>query len=206
MIRHLKEDRVLDPKARKSMLLLTIVLVAGLMPVAYPQSLADLAKKEQERRRAITNVRVITVEEAERFITEPAVTAPADDRPGSREYSEETANEVETRDQKEKAKEPMDFWGRPESYWRKTMSGARQRVKDLENKRNVLILKQNRLQNDFYREDDGFKREKIQREIQKMLYEQDLNTENLKKAEDALDDLKKEGRKSGALPGWLSGR
>ena len=84
------------------------------------------------------------------------------------------------------------------------MSEARQRVKDLENEKNVLILKQNRLENGFYREDNGFKREGIQREIQKTFYEQDLNRENLRKARDALEDLLKEARKSGALPGWIS--
>lgn len=205
-----REDWRGGPQVRKSILLLPIVpvLMAGLMPVAYPQSLADLANKERERREAITDVRVITAEEAEKFITEPAVAASADDGPGSPGNSEEAAGEAKSGGQREKTApdEPLDFFGRPESYWRKAMSDARQRIKDLENERNVLALKQNRLQNEFYREDDGFQREKIQREMQKTFYEQDLNKENLKEAGDALDDLKKEARKSGALPGWISGK
>ncbi len=162
---------------------------------AHPQSLADLAEKEKLHRMRITHSRVITAEEAAKYITETGVSDPADDRPT------DTA-----RPEKADSGEPVDFLGRPESYWRKTMSEARQRVKELETEKNALILKQNRLENEFHREDNGFKRKEIQREIQKMLYEQDLNERNLGKARDALEDLEKEARKSGALPGWISGK
>jgi hypothetical protein len=86
------------------------------------------------------------------------------------------------------------------------MADARQKVKDLENEQNVLTLKQADLQFQFFREDDGYKREGIQRDIQKTYYEQDLNKENLTKAKEALEDLEKEARKSGALPGWIESR
>jgi hypothetical protein len=64
-------------------------------------------------------------------------------------------------------------------------------------------LKLNDLQNSFYKENDGFKQQEIQREIQKTLYEQDQNKENLVKAKSAVTDLEQEARKSGALPGWI---
>jgi hypothetical protein len=83
------------------------------------------------------------------------------------------------------------------------MTAARQKIKDLENEANVIVLKISDLQNQFYSIDDGFKREGIQREIQKGFYEQDKNKEDLAKARDALQDLEKEARKNGALPGWL---
>ena len=69
------------------------------------------------------------------------------------------------------------------------MADARKRVKDLENESNVLVLKLNDLQNRFYKESDGFKQQEIQREIQKTLYEQDLNKENLAKAKTDVVDL-----------------
>jgi hypothetical protein len=83
------------------------------------------------------------------------------------------------------------------------MAEARQKVKDLENEANVIILKISSLQTQFYSESDGFKREGIGREIQKCFYEQDRNKEELAKAKDILQDLEKEARKSGALPGWI---
>ena len=84
------------------------------------------------------------------------------------------------------------------------MADARQNVKDLTNEANVIVLKIADLQNKFYSMDDGFKREGLQREIQKSYYEQDLNKQNLEKAKSELQDLENEARKSGALPGWLA--
>jgi hypothetical protein len=158
----------------------------------HSQSLADLAEKEKLHRMQITNARVITVEEAAKYITEPGAPDSVGDRPTDKDTTEKVDFD-----------EPVDFLGRPESYWRKTMSEARQKVKELETEKNALILKQNRLESEFHREDNGFRRKEIQKEIQKMLYEQDQNRRNLDKAEDALKDLEKEARKSGALPGWI---
>jgi hypothetical protein len=178
-----------------------IILFLGSAFIVHAQSLADLAKKEKERRSKITKARVITVEEAAKYITEPN---PSAARKNSAEKAGESETEVKT--ERPDLDEPVDFQGRPESYWRQTMAEARQKVQDLENEKNVLILKQNRLENEFHSEDNGFRREAIQREIQKTFYEQDLNKENLEKAKAALEDLEQEARKSGALPGWISGK
>jgi len=186
-------------------LLITIVLTA-LVTVVFPQSLAELAEMEKKRREEIKNgIKVITNADAAKYKSGPVTTFSS---------SSKTAPQVEIKAESEKvegganaakaeADEPVDFQGRPESYWRKTMAEARQRVKELENEAEVIILKLNDLQNQFYREDDGFKREAIQREIQKTIYEQDKNKEELAKAKNELLDLEKEARKSGALPGWL---
>lgn len=190
----------------KSAMVLQIALFLAPAFLAHSQSLADLAKKEKERRSKITDARVITAEEAAKYIT----TRDTGKSAGSGQTAEEQLDKTESDGEKKApAKnthpdEPVDFLGRPESYWRRTMSEARQRVKELENEKNVLMLKQNRLENEFYSQDNGFTRESIQREIQKTFYEQDLNRENLEKARTALEDLEKEARKSGALPGWIS--
>ena len=181
---------------KKIVIFWLVVLFVPQESVTHSQSLAELAQKEKLRRSKITNARVITAEEAAKYITQSLdVHIAAKD--GQAEKAQTETVEPD---------EPVDFMGRPESYWRKTMSEARQRVRNLENEKNALILKQSRLENEFHREDNGFRREKIQREIQKTFYEQDLNKENLEKAKDALDDLKKEARKSGALPGWISAK
>ena len=86
------------------------------------------------------------------------------------------------------------------------MSDARQKVKELKNEANALTLKLAGLQTRFYRESDGFKQQQIQREIQKTIYEQDVNQENLARAQTRLRELDTEARKSGALPGWLTAR
>jgi hypothetical protein len=172
-----------------------VALSLALAVALQAQSLGDLAKKEKERREAIGQVRVITGEEAARYSTgqaeEPAA---AESMPPA---EKETAAGAADPD------EPVDFEGRPESFWRKTMAEARLAVKDLERERDTLVLKINQLQDQFYKQSDGFHREDIQRELQKSYYLQDLNKENLAKARDALADLEKEARRSGALPGWI---
>jgi hypothetical protein len=193
---------------RKFAALLPIVFLVMFVSTAYTQSLADLANEEKERRQEIKNDKVITEEEAAKYRSGSKSSASTPGQPSGKEESGEKSSETATRAPSEKPQsdEPLDFQGRPESFWRKTMTEARERVKTLENETKVLVLKQNDLQMQFYREDDGFKREGIQREIQKTFYEQDLNKENLAKAKNALQDLENEARKSGALPGWLEAK
>jgi hypothetical protein len=181
---------------------------------AYSQSLADLARKEKERRQAVKTVaKVITNERGTKYDRAPIITgkpSPVADKTSVDKTAgdvEKTAGEGEAgaaaAQDKALVDEPVDFQGRPESFWKQTFADARQKVQDLENESNVLILKFNDLQNRFYREDNGFKQQEIQREMQKTIYEQDKNKENLAKARTALADLETEARKSGALPGWI---
>ena len=179
---------------------LPVALLLVLAPAARSQSLADLAQKEKDRRAEITtDSKLITNEDASKYGGGTITTGEIPEK-----TSPEKKDQTESaKGNKENADEPVDFEGRPESYWRQTMADARQKVKELENEANVLTLKLASLQNQFYAEDNGFKREGIQREIQKTFYEQDLNKENLAKAKDGLQDLEKEAKKSGALPGWI---
>jgi hypothetical protein len=192
---------------------LTGLFLLAIASFGYSQSLADLAKKEKDRRQAVkTETKVITNDQVAKYTGTGVMTvtppqASAADRTGV----EKPAGEGETKPETEAgaakttppSDEPTDFKGRPESYWKQTFADARQKVKDLENESNVLILKLNDLHNRFYRESDGFKQQDIQRQIQKAIYEQDLNKEKLAKAKADLVDLEQEARKSGALPGWI---
>ena len=191
---------------------ITGLLVAALASFAYSQSLAELAKKEKERREAVKGeTKVITAEQAAKYQTSPVTTTTQPsgavaEKPGAEKTAagaEKPAEGPTAAKEKPATDEPLDFQGRPESYWKQTFADARQKVKELENESNVIILKLNDLQNRFYREDSGYKQQEIQREIQKTIYEQDLNKEKLSLAKEALIDLEKEARKSGALPGWI---
>lgn len=182
-------------------------LVIAISSAAYSQSLADLAKQEKERREKISTApKVITNEDSAKYQDGPVTTSTPTSQPPQKADAEKKEGGTETSSQtpKPNSDEPVDFQGRPESFWRQTMADARKKVKDLENEANVLTLKLNDLQNQFYRESDGFKREGIQREMQKTYYEQDLNKEKLANAKSILLDLEKEARKSGALPGWIA--
>jgi hypothetical protein len=186
---------------------LPIVLFVVFVSMAYSQSLGDLAKKEKERRASVKNDRVITDEEFAKYKSNSETAKDASDKaPAKSDDQKSKENKADNVAKKENApedEEAVDFQGRPESYWRKTMSDTYENVSRLENEANVLVLKLNGLQDQFYKEADGYRRETVQREIQKTYYEQDLNKQNLEKAKAALQDLENEARKSGALPGWI---
>jgi hypothetical protein len=187
---------------RKFSMLLPVFLFA-FISASYAQSLADLAKQEKERRREVKENRVITNDDVAKFKSESQTPAAQAEQSAARPEKVEGVEAGKPKTDNADPDEPTDFQGRTESYWRKTMAEARQKVKDLTNESNAIVLKINDLQNKFYSMDDRVKREDLQREVQKSIYEQDLNKQNLEKAKSALQDLENEARKSGALPGWL---
>ncbi len=178
-------------------------------PQTQTQSLAELAKKEKERREKLAVTKPITNEDAAKYSNATLATPSSSDtekKTVDQGEAQPKSEKSETTTKSEKSDEPVDFEGRTESFWRQTFADARQKVKSLEDESNVLVLKMNDLYNQFYREADGFKQQSIQRDIQKTIYEQDRNKEELKKAKDSLQDLEKEARKSGALPGWIAAK
>lgn len=186
----------------KKIVLLLPVLFFIVISTASAQSLADLAKKEKERREAIKGEVKVIREENPAPSPEPPTTVAAV-KPETEKKDEAHATKPSSQSDKSDPDEPVDFEGRPESYWRTTMSEARKKVTDLEAEGTVLTLRMAELQTKFTNMDDGFAREPVQRDIQKTIYEQDVNKANLEKAKTALQDLEKEARKSGALPGWI---
>ena len=163
------------------------------------QSLGDLGKRERERREKIKGEsKPITNGDTQKY-KGGAITTTS----GSRAPVSPPGN-VKSSPARDEAGEPVDLLGRPESFWRRTLGEQRREVKELNHEANALTLKLAALQTRFYREADGFKQQQIQREIQKTIYEQDLNKENLARAQTRLLELEKEARESGALPGWLT--
>ncbi|PYV04957.1 MAG: hypothetical protein DMG10_06440 [Acidobacteria bacterium] len=190
--------------------------IVAMAVLGYGQSLGDVAKKEKERREKMkAGSRVITNDDTVKYANGPVTTTtppapPAGAPAAAKEKAEPAKPAGETPNAgagaKPKPDEATDFQGRPESFWRQTFADARQKVKELENKENVLVLKVNDLQNRFFRTDDGFQRQAIQAELQKTFTERDQTSADLAKAKAQLDDLEKEARKSGALPGWIAAK
>ena len=200
-----REERERGVRMKRIAVLLPLALFIAIVSAAHSQSLADIAKKEKERRDEVKNAKVITEEEASKYRSQAPADAAAPDQASTAASSEKKEGDIGTKPEagKQDSNEPTDFQGRPESYWRKTMAEARQKVRDLTNEANVLVLKIAELQNEFNVAADNFKRESLQRDIQKSYYEQDQNKEKLEKAKAEIQDLETEARKSGALPGWL---
>jgi hypothetical protein len=196
---------------RKCALLLALSFIAVFTSAVYSQSLVDLANKEKERRQQIKDDKLITEDQVDKFknpseiVESSATDQSTTGQPGEKAEGEKTPEGAPAAAKGEKANsdEATDFNGRPESYWRQTMTEARQKVDYLEKEATALDLKLTDTQNQFNRAADGFRQQSIQDDFNKTLYEQSKNKEELAKAKDALSDLEKEAQKSGALPGWV---
>ena len=118
------------------------LLVLALASTGYSQSLADLAKKEKERRQAVkTDSKTITNEQTAKYrgaaVSTGTPSAPPAGEPQAGKgtaVDQKPAGEAETKaeaappDAKPASDEPVDFQGRTESFWKQTMADARQKI------------------------------------------------------------------------------
>jgi predicted nuclease with TOPRIM domain len=88
--------------------------------------------------------------------------------------------------------------------WRDRAHQARQRVEDTKAQIAALETESKRLENEFYRWDDGQYRDRvIKPQWDKAREELETARRSLTAAEAELADLPEQARKAGALPGWL---
>jgi len=91
-----------------------------------------------------------------------------------------------------------------EEYWRSKMLDARLRWHDAVERIETLQKKVAELRQEFYAADDGYHRDQeIKPEWDLALSELDKAREDSKTAREDLEKLLDEGRRAGALPGWL---
>jgi len=91
-----------------------------------------------------------------------------------------------------------------EAMWRDRAHRARQRVEDTKAQIAALETESKRLENEFYRWDDGQYRDRvIKPQWDKAREELETARRSLVAAEAELADLPEQARKAGALPGWL---
>ena len=183
---------------------LRIVLIASAAIItgvvsAGAQSLADIARQEAARRKAVkAPATVITNDQLKAVPPAAAPAVPAE--AGAPPSPPAAAQAAEA--PPEKPPEEPDPTKDPE-YWRKRMSDAVQ-ARD----RNAFLLEAvqsriNALTTDFYARDDPYQRAQIGLERQKTLDE----FERMKKTQAELDqkiaDIEEEARRSNIPPGWL---
>ena len=179
-----------------------IICLTGI--ALYAQSLGDLARGEQIRRDSITNSIVIVIESPPPEL--PGEKVSADD---AEDEDAETGNPRKTReaanaDSPEKVEpyEITDLYGQNESYWRDTMSEARNRITWLEDETKELTSKRNALQLQ-HSSANGSRRASIKNDIDRAIQDLDQRRSELEQAREELRTLQNQARSSGALPGWI---
>jgi hypothetical protein len=185
--------------------LLAGVILALAVPL-YAQSLGELAKKEQERRKASPSAPKVYTNEDLKKITVPGGTAPADEtaKPADKDAAksdqtkgEAAKGEAAKTDAKPGAA-PMD-----EAGWRARMAAAREDLRKGEMFRDALQSRINGLTADFSARDDPYQRAQIADERQKALAELAAVGRDIEKAKKLITDIEEEARQANVPAGWI---
>lgn len=189
--------------------LVAVVLVGslGIPAVAGAQSsppLAEVAKKEAERRKGITeSKKVLTNKDLPESAIKPKGTPSAD--PGQAAAAPGT--EGATAEGKPAAAAGSADAAAPaggdEASWRSRISQAREALRRNEMFAQALQTRVNSLTNDFASRDDPYQRARIGEERSKTIDELAAVKNDIEQSRKQIADIEEEARKAGVPPGWI---
>lgn len=184
-------------------------LVAGVMlTVTVPicaQSLGDLARKEQERRKALPPaVRTYTNEDLKKLPPVPDSAARSADGPTKpAEGPTKVADTAKPVGAKGDAAAPAGDPAKDEKYWRGRITTAREEIRRNEMFHDALQTRINALSADFSARDDPYQRAKIADDRQKALAELARVTLEITQSTKQIADIEEEARRAGVPSGWV---
>jgi hypothetical protein len=178
--------------------LVAAVLLAPALPDA--QSLASVAKKEEERRKQVkAAAKVYTNDDLKADITASSVPAPTNASPAAPVPSAQVPSvNLPGGTITEGAEEPRD-----EAYWRARMTQARSSLERLRIFSDALQSRLNALATDIVNRDDPAQRAQLELERQRALAERERVDKEMADQTKAIADIEEEARKAGVPPGWL---
>jgi type IV secretory pathway VirB10-like protein len=185
-------ERRTMPTLRFSFALILLLVFAA---SAGAQSLADVARREDARRKQVRKPsRVLTNKDLKPSETPSLPPPPADAKAPAKTEAAAPA-EPEVTDEEKRQKD--------EQAWRQRMTDSRQALERSQMYLDALQSKVNALWADFTARDDPAQRGKIQTERQKALAEFDRVKSEIEANKKAVDDLEEEARRAGVPAGWL---
>jgi hypothetical protein len=188
------------------------VVVASLIvnaPLAA-QSLADVARKEEERRKEVKQpAKVITNKDlaaAPASSTPPPAAAPG--KTDTTASPDATDKDKATRDKDKEAKDQDKDAGAKEpakdqKYWAGRLKALREQHDRDQTYADALQSRINALTTDFVNRADPAQRAVIERDRQKAIDELNHLKDQIKADKKALADFDEEARRAGVPPGWL---
>jgi hypothetical protein len=191
------------------MKLSTGLLAGVLMTVAVPlsaQTLGDLAKREQERRKTTPPAaRTYTNDDLKKVAPFPGAadpTAKPTTPPGTAPTKvEDPPKPGDAAAKPDGAKTPEP--AKNEAYWRKRITAVRDEITRNESFREALQTQINSLSADFTARDDPYQRAQIADTRQKKIAElARVNTE-IETAKKTIVEIEDEARRAGVPPGWI---
>lgn len=174
--------------------LVVLVALASEVAPGQAQSLADVAQKEQERRKAVKpSGKVLTNKDL--GSVPPVIVTPPPDAAKAAEAAK-TAKPPEAAPQE---KGPVQ----DQAYWSSRMGALRIQLERDQSYAEALQTRINSLAADFVNRDDPAQRSVIERDRQRATAELERLTKAIADGKKAIADLEEEARRAGAPPGWL---
>jgi len=175
-------------------LLSAIGLAGAISATAAAQSLGELAKQEEARRKAIKAPGKVLTNDTIRSIPVPSAGAVPASASTPAKDSDASADKKSKPEEDPKAKE---------AAWRKRIQGARDGLQRAEVFAEALQSRINGLTADFTARDDPAQRAAVADQRQKALAELDRVKNEIVQQTKAIADIQEEARKAGVPPGWL---
>ena len=189
-------------------LLVAVALAAVLTSGAPAQSLGDVARKEEARRKETGSGKTYTNENL-RSAPEPAAPAPSTSAPstaapaGTAKPDAKPGDAAKAGDApKADAKPAADPKG-DAAAWKKRRESIETALERAKTFAEALQSRINGLTADFSARDDPAQRQRVANDRQKALTEMDRVKKEIADHTKALADLQEEARKAGVPPGWL---
>ena len=177
----------------------TVALLCS-APAISAQSLGDVAKQEQVRRKAVKQPGKVYTNENLRPSDAPATDVPASPAPPTESAAAPGASGAAQPKDDDKA--AADDPKKDEAYWKDRLSQARTALDRAKTFADALQSRINALTTDFAARSDPAQRAVIERDKQKAIAELDRVTQEIKDDTKAIGDIQEEARKAGVPAAW----
>lgn len=180
-----------------------VVLIALAQGRASAQSLADVARQEEARRKNIkAPSKVLTNEDLRHAGVPETPPVGSEQKPAQGQPPTPAgggSNPPANAPQESAAKEPA----KDQAYWRGRIAEARNQLERTKTFMEAVQTRINALMTDFVNRDDPAQRAVIERERQKNVAELERLKKEIQEQTKANADIEEEARRAGVPPGWL---
>jgi len=186
----------------------SLLMAGSLLPVRA-QSLAEVARKEEERRKAIAAPSKVITNADLRPAPRPAssVEPKADDKAGDKGGDKDAASKdalaKDAAAAKEPAKDTPKAPVKDQAYWTDRVKNVREQLSRDEMYAEALQSRINALTTDWINRDDPAQKRVLEQTRLTAIAELDRLKQRIPEDKKAIDDLQEEARRAGVPPGWL---
>lgn len=198
----------------RSILLVCLLLTTGVVASANAQSLADVARKEEARRKAVSQPGKVYTNKDLQPTPAPAATSTTLARPDEKAPEKDAAKAPEKdapkapekdapKDAATKDAAPPPEPVKDKTYWAGRLKALQDQLDRDQTFADALQSRINALTTDFVNRDDPAQKRVIERDRLKALAELDRLKKAIPDDRKAIANLLDEARRAGVPPGWL---